>query len=194
MASTIVVSCPECNKQIKAPADLVGKRVRCKACGHAFAVPAAPAQAPAPKPAKPPDQEDEEGGAYHVTTAELKPFCPVCAHELESEDAVICLNCGFNMRTRQRVGFKKTHDITMHDRVIWLLPGFVCIAVIVALIVIDLLYFMWQPDEKAGWAWLAYGGFKTWGIIISLFFMFFAGRFAFKRVVLNPEPPEKEKN
>jgi DNA-directed RNA polymerase subunit RPC12/RpoP len=38
MATTIAVSCPECHKQIKAPPDLQGKKIRCKACGHVFLV------------------------------------------------------------------------------------------------------------------------------------------------------------
>src|SRR5262249_11308644 len=41
MATTIAVSCPECHKQIKAPPEVQGKKIRCKACGHVFVVKAA---------------------------------------------------------------------------------------------------------------------------------------------------------
>src|SRR5437867_6115595 len=92
MAATIDVACPECKKQMKAPAEMRGKKVKCKACGHTFTVagaaappsPAArgapgkkattagkpdPAAAPAktkavpPPPTKKPDEE-EVGGLY----------------------------------------------------------------------------------------------------------------------------------
>ena len=56
MATTIVISCPECDKQIKAPAELEGKKIRCKGCGHTFVVRASAAagdgDGPAAKPAK----------------------------------------------------------------------------------------------------------------------------------------------
>src|SRR5262245_46068087 len=38
MAATIVVACPNCKKQLKGPADIQGKKIRCKACGHTFSV------------------------------------------------------------------------------------------------------------------------------------------------------------
>lgn len=36
MASTILVTCPECDKQLKAPEDVLGKKIRCKHCGETF--------------------------------------------------------------------------------------------------------------------------------------------------------------
>jgi hypothetical protein len=50
--STRAVSCPNCQKAIQVPVEATGKRVKCKACQHIFAVPgdAPPAAA---KPAKP---------------------------------------------------------------------------------------------------------------------------------------------
>src|SRR5205085_6093737 len=38
MAATIVVACPNCQKQLKGPAEIQGKKVRCKSCGHTFSV------------------------------------------------------------------------------------------------------------------------------------------------------------
>jgi hypothetical protein len=37
MATTITITCPECEKQMKAPAEVLGKKIRCKACGYTFA-------------------------------------------------------------------------------------------------------------------------------------------------------------
>src|SRR3989442_398590 len=51
MAAIITLSCPSCKQQIRAPAEARGKRVKCKACGAIFAIPAAEAKT---KPAAPP--------------------------------------------------------------------------------------------------------------------------------------------
>ncbi len=37
--STRAVSCPNCQKAIQVPAEAVGKKIKCKACQHVFAVP-----------------------------------------------------------------------------------------------------------------------------------------------------------
>src|SRR5205085_8967925 len=82
---TMTISCPECDRQIKAPADAVGKKIRCKSCEHVFVI-KAPAKAPSPiksgkqpkaekpakpvtppKPSKPPrptDDDDENSNPY----------------------------------------------------------------------------------------------------------------------------------
>ena len=36
MATTVTVTCPECKKQLKAPPEIVGKKIRCKGCEHIF--------------------------------------------------------------------------------------------------------------------------------------------------------------
>ena len=72
MPSMIAVACPECHKEMKAPATLLGKSIRCKHCGHTFALgggaPAAKGKgAPPPKgkgakpsPAKAKSDDEEE--------------------------------------------------------------------------------------------------------------------------------------
>src|SRR6266516_3732197 len=75
MATTVSIECPGCHKQMKAPAELLGKKVRCKACGHTF-----PARARGPAPAKPPagqpaaakakrplDDEEDDSNPYTVS-------------------------------------------------------------------------------------------------------------------------------
>jgi DNA-directed RNA polymerase subunit RPC12/RpoP len=59
MAATISFNCPECKAQLRGPAEMQGKKARCKRCGHTFVLKAAgspPAAGPSPRagtPAKP---------------------------------------------------------------------------------------------------------------------------------------------
>jgi hypothetical protein len=204
MASAIVVACPACQKQIKAPPEIQGKKVRCKGCGQIFPVPgntpaasAGQPQAAAPKPAaaaRPIDEDDEGPQHYGVIKDESPlPRCPHCAKEMESAEAVICLNCGYNTRSRQRVETKKTYETTQGDRVSWLLPGFLCIGGIFVLILLDLFYCLLYPSLVKGsddWEWTASGGFRVWAVVGSIFVGVALGRFAYQRLVLQPEPPE----
>jgi hypothetical protein len=196
MATPIVVSCPQCQKQIKAPPELQGKKIRCKGCGTTFPVLAESAAEPAPAKARPPVKQDEEegdGNPYGMSEVQQSNRCPFCAAEMENPEAVVCLSCGYNTRTRQRIETKKVIETTAGDRMSWLMPGIICVGVVIVLIVLDILYLVWEPNPKSDVSWLAYRGFKTWGIIASLFIMFFAGRFAIKRLIFNAIPPEKAK-
>jgi hypothetical protein len=213
MATTIVIVCPECKRPVKAPDNVIGKKVRCRFCQAAFVArkgpdkpPAgksakAPAKASAHKPAKPGksahDEEDEDPNPYGVTTLDLTPRCPNCANELESEDAVICLHCGYNTRTREQYKTHKVFDTTLGEYLLWLLPGIACALVVLAVIGFDVWYLMKIDDmvDKSVW-WgeaLCHGGIKLWIVIMSLFTIYFTGKFAIKRLVLHPRPPEVEK-
>lgn len=215
MATTLLISCPECDKKIKAPVELKGKKIRCKGCGHAFVVQAGaggeeadvipvqaePARPKAAKPKRPahpvaPGDDEDDPNPYGVTRLAEGHRCPHCAHEMETEDSVICLNCGYNTLTRTHHATKKTIEHTGMDWFLWWLPGILCILSILLLIISDILYVL-LIDSIVGedWlvSWLAHGGIKLWMIIVSLFFMFFAGRFAVLRLIFNYRPPEKEK-
>jgi DNA-directed RNA polymerase subunit RPC12/RpoP len=244
MAETITITCPDCEKQLKGPAELAGRRVRCKFCSHVFLVaakaaargdgkanpakgqpaaeakpvkakvaPAAPAKtkpAPAPRPAKAPPapppmdevlpaedavlplaiQEESEGkNPYQLSDVVLTPRCPQCAAEFESEDQVICLDCGYNTQTRQRTTLVKTVETTAFERILWLLPGIVC--VLVSLALVSLVVYMWIIwwDADDWWA----KPMKIWGGFILVFISWILTRFAFKRLILHPSPPEKIK-
>ena len=52
MATSFVIACPECKKQMKVTDALIGKKIRCKECEHVFAVsaPKGAAKPAAPKP------------------------------------------------------------------------------------------------------------------------------------------------
>jgi DNA-directed RNA polymerase subunit RPC12/RpoP len=183
-----------------------GKKIRCKGCGHTFAVPgevtlepeekAKPQPAPVKAKAASGYDEDDDGNPYGLSNdLETIPRCPHCAKQMESAEAVVCLHCGYNIRLRKRVETKKVMETTAGDRIMWLLPGIGCVVLIIVLIIADILYM--QFDEEAykryWWSFVGYLGFKVWGVIISLGIMFFAGKFAIRRLIFDSTPPEKVK-
>jgi hypothetical protein len=200
--------------------DAVGKKLRCKDCDTVFPIKAPsrsganaikgkpPAKAPVkaapppeakPDPAKPStdDDEDEEnnGKGYGLTDTILGPRCPDCANELESEDSIICLHCGYNTRTRQRATTKKTYDTTATDVFLWLLPGILCVLGIIILLVFDIVYTLysesWYGDEW--YSFFASQPIIVWLWVLSLFLFFLMGRFAILRLIFNNKPPEVER-
>jgi hypothetical protein len=80
----------------------------------------------------------------------------------------------------------------------WSLPGLLCIAAIVAL-VLGIIY-LWTglPDPNSEkmrdslWKEFARPA-QLWGSIVAGFLIVGFGVFAFKRLVKNPKPPETEK-
>jgi hypothetical protein len=125
------------------------------------------------------------------------PRCPHCAMEMSSADAVLCIHCGYNTQTRQRVGTKKTYETTASDRMSWLMPGFLCLGGIFVLIVLDLILCLAVPrivDEQSDWSVLAARPVRLWSVIFSILIMVGLGKFAFQRLVVNPNPPEKMKH
>lgn len=205
MASTLVFPCPQCNKRLKGPADLEGKKIRCKACSHVFVARSAapPQEAVAsssptqklsqPTTGKPP--ADDDMTPYGVTTEKFTARCPHCAAELESEDAIICLECGYNNVTRQLMGTKKVVAPSASDVTAWLMPGFICVGVIVVCLGFVVFLIIWRmgfpADEVGVWQNLKNAGF-VWGLVVSAVIIFLAGRFAINRLILNPRPPEEE--
>lgn len=203
MANPLTVACPQCHQQIKASDELVGKKVRCKGCSHVFVITAGPAEKPklakpaaAPAKAKAPAPAEDEGHDKYsfADTEEAVPRCPHCANELEP-DAKICIRCGYNTVTRQRVEMKKVVETTEGDRFMWLLPGLIAAFTVLVLIGLALVYCFLLPGWVKGgdYDWLSYGGFKLWFVIMCVFGMYFAGRFAVQRLILHPTPPEKVK-
>jgi DNA-directed RNA polymerase subunit RPC12/RpoP len=233
---TIVISCPDCEKQIKAPGEAVGKKIRCKACGHVFVVKAPPkagkatakpGKSAAPpkggKPAKPAtpaksarpadDDLDEDGNPYGVTDVKLGTRCPQCASEMTAGD-VICLACGYNTETREQFRMRKVKDITGGDKFLWLLPGILCILAVILMIAYlffhhfalpGMMFDNWDKlletksrseaiaDESIGaLAFLFHPGIELWIAVMLLIACYKAGRFAVRRLIFNPNPPEVE--
>jgi hypothetical protein len=211
MANTITITCPECDKQMKAPAEVLGKKIRCKNCNATFPARAGAGAGPPPKPpakagkapaakAKPakkkPSEEDEDANPYGITEDKLSNRCPNCANALEDDGAVVCLYCGYNTITRTQARTRKVRDVTGGDVFLWLLPGILCALVVAALITGDILYCVLLNEETVDrdqwYGIVASLGVKIWLVVVSLFFMFIAGKFAVKRLILDNKPPEVE--
>lgn len=226
MATTILIVCPKCGKQVKAPENVLGKKVRCKFCQATFVASTgggktAPARPPAEprdekKPpagkgaSKPPadqgaskpdrfrlDDDDDDPNPYILQDVSLAPRCPFCANEVE-EGQVICLHCGYNMRTREMAKTRKVYDQTFKDYFFWLLPGIACALSVFSLIGFNAWYLAKindLVDENSSffvWIW-SVGGIKLWVVIMSIGLVWLAGKFAVKRLIFHPRPPEIEK-
>jgi len=215
------ITCPRCQKKFKGKPELFGKRIKCPGCTKPFVVPSPDAKineeelknvfdlADEPEatedagvkeaikvPAAKRFFEDDDGPAqYDVTAEDLTPRCPNCANEMESADAVVCLYCGYNTSTRTWGTTKKTIESTGGDRFLWLLPGLIC-ALVVFLQLIFCLYFCLVLPAQLGdnWRWLSHESMKMWAVIFNLFLMWPLGFIAYRRLVINPDPPEKEAN
>ena len=239
MPATITIACPECDKQMKAPAAAEGKKVRCKACGATFVAvveldevdevdeveevpvrkpakkaPPPPARkAPAPPPAAPPAKkgapaapsskqaEEDEDNPYGLTYEDLSARCPECANLMASEDAKVCLYCGFNTETRERSRTRKVKEQTGLDVFLWLLPGILSALAVVLMVAWIIIH--WGPlinwlgldpeKDKETWIFMAVALYtKIWTTVILAFLIFNAGYFAIKRLAINYTPPEIE--
>lgn len=169
MPATLDVSCPNCGKALKVPAEFEGKKIKCKDCQQVFAVKAAAkpvkaATAPAPPPPpeapvkpKSPFLDDDDDLApgerpksMGVVQEEDVPRCPHCAKELDPPTAIVCTNCGFNNKTRVKAETRKTYAADASDWTTHLLPGIVALIIAVALIVLDIICLINMSEWVAG--------------------------------------------
>lgn len=221
MANTVVIACSECEKQMKVPEGIIGKKIRCKECGNVFVV-KKPKAGPAPakkdsKESKEPaqivdaktrnrllDEEEDDGKDPYqiIIDDEGISRCPNCAKELESKEAVICLHCGYNTVTRTREKSEAVYEATAEDKFKWWLPGILCCVGILAAIGICIFCAIktrsWMIDgwfydeEKPEQPFMVRPGCFIFGnVMITLFICLALGRFAYKRLVVNNKPPEK---
>ena len=218
--ATLVITCPDCKKQMKVPDSVAGKKVRCKSCGGVIAVPAGKkpdtrvttpeAQA---KMAKLSEEEDARN-PYGVTETSIAPRCPHCAYEIEPPDALICLHCGYNMVKRQREKQIVAFQHSSTDWLLWLGPGILALFGIGALVGFCWYYHNQLPYQMLNQkdadslmadrmkafekdidssAYLFHPGIELWVIVVCIWFCWKFLRFAFKRLILNYRPPEKVK-
>lgn len=210
MADTILIACPDCNKRLRTPSHLQGKKIRCKACGHTFTAKMVDGGDEGPEAAR--VQSKTKGGGskapnrdfvadhnpYAVVETGLAHRCPHCAGEMESEDARICLHCGYDTWARERHQTKLTYETTGMDYFMWLLPGIACAIAVLAMIgfIVFLILSLKEvvEDNKDAWWAFAPKAMQVWGTVVSLFIIFFAGKFAIKRLIFNPVPPERTKH
>jgi len=208
----VVIKCPECENAIRVTPELSGKKIRCTAYSTAFVVKlpkSAPKATPTKKEATPAntiplakdDDDDDDGNPYGVEAADNTVRCPHCTNVMEPPGAVICLHCGYNMRTRTRAAKKTVYEHTNNDYMYWLAPGILCLVGAITLLAIDLICYLnfpkWlegsflQNDDKT---WIVKpGAFSLYVTLFTLLFIVPMSRFAYKRLVLNPHPPEQLK-
>jgi DNA-directed RNA polymerase subunit RPC12/RpoP len=205
MASPKIV-CPDCKKSFKGRDDLQGKRIRCPGCGASFVVgqptqddeAAAQLMAQDSGPAKTvPDDDADDANPYGLTTVQLGPRCPHCANEMESLDAVVCLYCGYNVQTRRHGETKKVMATTGGDWASWITPGIASVVGILALALNQIVWIFWLSSLGAGsdsfvWAIGNSEAWRWWMTVIILAIIWALGRFAFKRLLIEPTPPEME--
>jgi predicted Zn finger-like uncharacterized protein len=244
MTATILIGCPKCKAQLRGPAGLAGRKVRCKGCGHSFLAQSGTQKVPASSSRTASEAnvvggaEKKQGGpsaygllsdevakeqienyrkgaeqpggiqsldgpagkppakAYDLTNISLKPRCPHCAAELPSEDAVICMECGFDRQNRSTIKTKRTIAVTATDKLLWRLPGF--LGAVVALGVLAFVAFLWLKPRSAGideenLAMMDTVWFRMWGSVFSGFLISFGIKLAYQRLIADPTPPEIEK-
>jgi hypothetical protein len=74
-----------CGKRLQVADDQAGRKVRCPACKELVPVP---------------DEAGGDDGMPYAMASYRK--CPVCKHEWPG-DAVVCVDCGYNFKTGQRM-------------------------------------------------------------------------------------------
>lgn len=214
----VTLTCPRCEKQFKSDPELYGKRVRCPACQEPFVIPSPDGkideeglrqiidlpdfemqrEADARNAIQAAPQrffldEDDGPAQYGVTEEAEVPRCPNCREPMESEDAIVCLNCGYNTVTRTWGRTKKAIETTLADHIRWLLPGLICAGMILVLMIFCLYYCLLLPAHLDYYtSWLGSEPLKMWTVIINLCIMWPLGYFAYRRLIINPTPPDKE--
>jgi DNA-directed RNA polymerase subunit M/transcription elongation factor TFIIS len=196
MAGVIKVTCPKCKKAMQVPEVLAGKRIRCRGCNATLMIAQREVkQAAASHSAAHHEDEFNVKGTYGVAVESDKPRCPFCAGDIEEGQAV-CLTCGYNLLTRERSETRVLYAVSGSDYFLWLLPGIICVLVLLA--AAGAIAILWSGVPELGGFLQEYFQEWRWGRVYgTLFFgfvMFFTGRFAYKRLIKNPHPPEIEKH
>jgi DNA-directed RNA polymerase subunit RPC12/RpoP len=201
------IVCPECKKSFKGREDLAGKRIRCPGCGASFVVGKVSAEdeaaallmsgdGGATQPPRPVEDEDNPN-PYGVQTVAIGPRCPSCANEMVSEDAVIRLFCGYNVQTRRTGETRKVKARTGGDWAGWITPGIACAVGILLLALNQIIWIFWLGSMAAGtdafiWNVGSSEAWRWWMTVLILGIIWGLGRFAFKRLIVEPTPPEVE--
>lgn len=230
MSSPVELPCPNCKESLKIPPTVYGKKIKCKYCGHAFVVqdpdakstaksakpakptksgakPPAPSSPPPPEPKKS-EWDDDDSLKIEVIREEDVARCPHCAKELDPPDAIVCLNCGFNNRTRARADTKKVWAPDAMDWFNHLLPGIIALSIAIGLIVFNIIsivsmrdwltdtFLMMDEKDAAGKTrfYIPPGAFIFFLIVISLPIFIPSIKYAFRRLAIEYRPAEQIKS
>ena len=207
-----IITCPACTKKFKGKEGLEGKRIKCPLCTTPFVVtaeqlkggsagqakggPSKPTAAKGPDMAKHQrvswNKEDEDSTGYQLGEFDLRARCPNCANLMESEDAVVCLFCGYNTLTRTWGSTVKTMGITAGQHFVYLLPGIVFLLLLITFLVGLLFFCLELPPLVLGtWAsFFDHESMRMWIIGLALAFMWAFGLLTVRRLVLHPKPKE----
>ncbi|MCZ2340791.1 MAG: zinc-ribbon domain-containing protein [Bacteroidales bacterium] len=164
-----------------------------------------PPASPPPPPA-PLDDDDDNPNPYGLVQDDSEiPRCPHCAKELDPPDTKICLSCGYDLVGRRRHESKKVYAHTPADWMNHLGPAVGCVVLVLTLLTINILCWNNMNDWLTGSIldaqeknkttgksvfYLSPLCFNLWIGVISAAVMWFAGKFAFIRLVWNFQPPE----
>ncbi len=93
MSQSPSIRCPACDRSYRVRAEIAGRKVKCK-CGHVLRMPEMSASSSASQ------------GAYGLDDAPSaeprQARCPNCGQSI-TPTAVLCINCGFNIKAGKRV-------------------------------------------------------------------------------------------
>ena len=227
MSDNTTMACPKCQTRLMIPNASLGAKVQCPTCktilqtqvakGNSTAptpkATAKPTAKPSAKPSAPPPskpapappakeenfafQDQEEDGQYGVNREAESHRCPSCANELTTAEDVICLTCGYDLRSRTPNRLKKLEHKGVWDYVLWLLLAGLFTVLIIALIVWDVLVFTKLPgwlgsEESWGNIMVSHGFFRLWNTIFSIGAIWAMGKYAIARFFFEPHPPEVE--
>src|SRR5579871_4955658 len=176
MAEQAPITCPKCAKKFKTKTDVRGKKIRCPFCTESFVVPvgdrgataiqdkggAPPQPGAAEAPTVPPfDEWNQDENPYGVVEADLRPRCPNCANEMESEDAVVCLSCGYNTLTREWGKTEKMIGVSAGRHFVHLLPGFLALFCMLDCILERIFYSVVWPFWVQGTNWMTWSDHES---------------------------------
>lgn len=204
MPAPPIITCPTCQKRFKGKPELGGKKIKCPLCTEPFVVPneetaAAPKKAAKPVAAAAPKKEGidaaKDDAAYGVGRIDTAPRCPNCAKEMLSAEAVICVHCGYNTLTRVHGETKKLVAATAGEHFIYLLPGLsaaaMFVVIVIALIFYDTVLTDWFEASKMSWITAEWA--RMWSTLALLGLLWAIGMIAFNTIVVQPKPPDVEK-
>jgi predicted Zn finger-like uncharacterized protein len=208
MAAAGVITCPGCNKRFAAKLDMEGKKVRCPGCRHIFKIimgdtlavdfggdePGAAAgvrAGRAQKAARAAAEEEDDRAIYGTTPMDLRPRCPGCSNILESDSQIICVICGYNLRTRVLGETIRTAQTKLEDYFVWLLPGIIGFLLLAGLTAFVLWFDVVLPDILGPDFWLGHDSMRSIVTLLTLALMWPCGVLAYKRLIQDPIPPEQ---